>query len=248
MRRIPGFVTVLANPVVLMLAGALAALALPLSWSPMGTVHAVSSAPGLLVLMALETAFYFHIAGRAANRDEDMSPPPRDRLAAAIIGPTWRYLICLVPVLAGLAWLAADMDISLVWAVHFATTQPSLLLDHIGPTIVMGLGALALPLLTLIALRSIALASGSAFSASSPLSWVATLKEPGAALVVGALLFYALTALRWLVIFPAIQRLRGSLEFSLALPWLAFAAQYAILAVRARALGSLLAPPADRDA
>ena len=244
-RGIPRFLAVLANPAALLLLAVLALLALPLSWSPMGTIRPVSNTPGFLVLTALEIAFYFHIAGRAANRDANLSPPPLDRLSAALIGPIWRYVLCLAPVLAGLAWLAAEMDLSLVWTVHFATTQPELLLDHPGPAIVMGLGTLALPLLTLIALGSIPAGSTSAFSASNPLRRIAALRPPTAALA--ALLFYALTALRWLVVFPAIQRLRGSIEFSLLLPWLAFAAQYAILAVRARALGALLAPPPSPD-
>jgi hypothetical protein len=198
--------------------------------------------PGHLGTMALvfslgiDIAVYVHFITRTGLGKPGLRPEDFDDLQQSVIAPAGRYLLALLPIVAGVMWYVWDR----VWlpGADLAGTSYAILTQggSFGPVLLIALGLLLLPLLTIIA------AMGSARSVIDPRMWLLAVRGVGPTYPAGMLAFYAVWAVEFLVWLPLLQRAAGAVAIPVVTTVLVTFLSYLPMALRARLLGGVIEP------
>jgi hypothetical protein len=207
----------------------LAIITAPLNWAIGNNISGILAGLGATIVFGLEASIYFNILRQVAYGADEIHPPDFTDFISDIIAPLRNYLMALVPIIAALVWAAIAVHDD-IFAFFFMDRKD--ITEAVGPTVLLAIGILLLPLLTIMAAMS-----ASALSVLNPVGWVKGLRVVGAKYVPGALLFYALLCLETFVLVPMALKLTvipvaGSLVGSLVL--------YCTMAIRAGVLGTLI--------
>jgi hypothetical protein len=186
----------LARPSVLLVLAGLALIEAPLRWS-------AQHAPGILSIVALvlvvgfEAVVYFHIVERSAFGEDDLEAPELDNFVEYIVLPFLRYVVALLPLAVGVIWFASVAARDLQSGVSAFEHNPRLVLEHHEPLIMIVVGLVLWPLLTMIAALTRSLVQ-----MLNPLRWYETLKTLKLDYAIGCVGFYTVLGLEIFVWTP----------------------------------------------
>lgn len=198
--------------------------------------------PGRLGVMAMafavciDIAVYVHLVTRTALGKPGLRPEDFDDLQQSVFAPAGRYLLALLPIGAGVLWYVWDRVV--VPADDLAGSSYAILTEAsaLGPTLLIAAGVLLLPLLTIIA------AMGSARSVIDPRMWLVALRGVGPTYPAGALAFYAVWAVEYLLWLPLLERAAGAVSIPVVTTVLVTFLSYLPMVLRARLLGGIIEP------
>lgn len=235
--RLPAMPRFLARRALLFSLLGLAIITAPLYWGVQHNFNIAVGFMGLVLILGFESSIYFRIVVQSAYGEEEISPPDISDLHSDLIGPAFRYIAALVPIILGVVWYA-DQAFGSVWiGVIVFRADPLGILDYPGPTLLVVGGVVLLPLLTVIAAMS-----ESFFAVLNPATWVNALRILSVTYLVGAVAFYAILAFEVFVWSDVLVWIAAHLDVPLLTRVLILFLGYLPFALRARLMGAVVEP------
>lgn len=235
--RLPAVLRFIARPSTLMMLAGLTLLVLPTAWAVRNSGHLFIGSLGLALIFALEASIYFRIVVQTSYGEEDVNPPELMDLHTDLFAPAWRYIVALLPIVLGIFWFGEQAYSSIMVGVIAFTGDPLLILDYPGPTLVLGVGVLLWPLLTVIAAMST-----SALDVLNPATWAHSIRILGVTYIVGAIAFYLVLVVEALALKPAAAWFVGEVDIPVITNGVVLFSLYLPMALRGRILGATVEP------
>jgi hypothetical protein len=236
--RMPECLSYLKSRSVLLVLTGLAVVCTLLYW---GAAHTMGIwvIVGFVLAFGLEASVYFQIVEHTAHGVLELEVPEFQNAWSDIVGPAFRCIAAGMPMVAAVLWFASQLGD--VWTgVPIVLARPGLIFGSPGPALLLVVGILMWPMLTLAGAMSRSVAA-----MYDPRSWVRTLRVMGREYWAGVLAFYGVLAVDVFTVLPLRYWLMEHVQIPVVTGLLATFAGYFPMALRARLLGAAAEPFVD---